>query len=231
MKPEFTAFPASARGAGGGKPRKIAAFLHRGPRIHRNRSLLPPPLGEVVRRDRKASEADGWGPTSVWLPPHPFAFANDLPRWGRGHGDVDSGPSARAAFGKIGRIAMKAEPFVRGLNFGEGIRWHEGRFWYSDFYKHQVWSASPSGDARAELTIDDRPSGLGWLPDGRLLLVAMVSQRVLRREKDGTVVLHADLKGLAKFHTNDMLVDSHGNAFIGCFGFDLDTFIEEKGVE
>ena len=63
-----------------------------------------------------------------------------------------------------------------------------------------------------------------------LLVVAMLSQRVLRREADGRAVLHADLKGFAKFHANDMLVDPHGNAFIGCFGFDLDAFIAEHGT-
>jgi sugar lactone lactonase YvrE len=125
---------------------------------------------------------------------------------------------------------MKAEPLVRGLNFGEGLRWHEGRFWYSDFHQHRVSSAAPEGSVRVELEIDDRPSGLGWLPDGRLLVVAMLSQRLLRREADGSAVLHADLKGLAKFHTNDMVVDKHGTAFIGCFGFDLDKFIEEHGT-
>jgi len=125
---------------------------------------------------------------------------------------------------------MKAEPFVKGLNFGEGLRWRDGRFWYSDFHQHRVSSAAPDGSVRVELEIDDRPSGLGWLPDGRLLVVAMLSQRLLRRETDGRAVLHADLKGLAKFHTNDMLVDKHGNAFIGCFGFDLDKFIEEHGT-
>jgi sugar lactone lactonase YvrE len=125
---------------------------------------------------------------------------------------------------------VKAEPFVRGLNFGEGVRWHDGRFWYSDFYQHRVSSAGSDGVPGVELEIEDRPSGLGWLPDGRLLVVAMVSQRLLRREKDGSVALHADLKGLAKFHTNDMIVDAHGNAFIGCFGFDLDHFIEEQGT-
>jgi sugar lactone lactonase YvrE len=125
---------------------------------------------------------------------------------------------------------MKAQPFVRGLNFGEGVRWHGGRFWYSDFHQHRVSSVAPDGSVRVELEIDDRPSGLGWLPDGRLLVVAMLSQRLLRREADGRAVLHADLKGLAKFHANDMLVDSHGNAFIGCFGFDIDAFIEEHGT-
>jgi sugar lactone lactonase YvrE len=125
---------------------------------------------------------------------------------------------------------MKAEPFVRGLKFGEGVRWHEGRFWYSDFFKHQVSSVAPDGGSRVELEIDDQPSGLGWLPDGRLLVVAMTSQRLLRREPDGSVVQHADLKPFAKFHANDMIVDSRGHAFIGCFGFDLHAFIEEHGA-
>jgi sugar lactone lactonase YvrE len=125
---------------------------------------------------------------------------------------------------------MKAEPFVTGLQFGEGLRWHQGRFWFSDFYKHHIASVGPGGDLRVELAIEDQPSGLGWLPDGRLLFVAMKSQRVLRREADGRVAVHADLSGLAKFHTNDMIVDAHGNAFVGCFGFDLDRFIVEQGA-
>jgi sugar lactone lactonase YvrE len=126
---------------------------------------------------------------------------------------------------------MKAEPFVQGLKFGEGLRWHEGRFWYSDFYNHRISSAAPDGTVRVEVEFDDRPSGLGWLPDGRLLFVAMQSQRVMRRETDGAIVQHADLKGLATFHTNDMIVDSRGNAFVGCFGFDLDKFIADNGPE
>lgn len=125
---------------------------------------------------------------------------------------------------------MKAEPFVRGLNFGEGLRWHEGRFWYSDFHQHRVSSVSPAGDVRTELEIDDQPSGLGWLPDGRLLVVSMIRQQVLRREPDGRVTMHADLSGLAKFHTNDMIVDARGNALVGCFGFDLDKFTTEHGA-
>ena len=126
---------------------------------------------------------------------------------------------------------MKAEPFVTGLSFGEGLRWHDGRFWYSDFYKHCISSVgSGGGDVRVELAIEDQPSGLGWLPDGRLLFVAMIGQKVMRREKDGSVVLHAGLKGLAKFHANDMIVDGRGNAFVGCFGFDLDKFVAEHGA-
>src|SRR5262249_45697461 len=125
---------------------------------------------------------------------------------------------------------MKAEPLVTGLRFGEGLRWHQGRFWYSDFYHHHVASVGPGGDKRVEFAIEDQPSGLGWLPDGRLLFVAMKGQSVMRREADGRIALHADLSGLAKFPTNDMIVDARGNAFVGCFGFDLDRFIVEQGA-
>lgn len=125
---------------------------------------------------------------------------------------------------------MKAETFVTGLKFGEGLRWHRGRFWYSDFYNHRISSVAPDGAVRIEIEFDDQPSGLGWLPDGRLLFVAMRSQRVMRREADGRVVQHADLGGLAKHFTNDMIVDARGNAFVGCFGFDLDKYIEEHGT-
>ncbi|MBL6936670.1 MAG: SMP-30/gluconolactonase/LRE family protein [Alphaproteobacteria bacterium] len=124
---------------------------------------------------------------------------------------------------------MKAEPFVTGLSFGEGLHWHQGRFWYSDFYRHRISTVGPGGDVRVEVEIEDQPSGLGWLPDGRLLFVAMTGQKVMRREADGRIVQHADLSGLATFHCNDMVVDAHGNAFVGCFGFNLDQFIAEKG--
>jgi sugar lactone lactonase YvrE len=129
---------------------------------------------------------------------------------------------------KGGRV--KAKSFVQGLKFGEGLRWRGSRFWYSDFHTHQVSSVAQDGSPRVELEIDDRPSGLGWLPDGRLLVVAMASQRLLRREPNGSVVLHADLKPFAKFYANDLIVDSGGHAFVGCFGFDLDAFIEEHGA-
>ena len=69
--------------------------------------------------------------------------------------------------------------------------------------------------------LDDRPSGLGWMPDGSLLAVAMTS-RAVWREVDGTLVLHADLSAIATGHCNDMVVDAAGNAYVGNFGFDFE---------
>ncbi|HEY1708945.1 MAG TPA: SMP-30/gluconolactonase/LRE family protein [Rhizomicrobium sp.] len=125
---------------------------------------------------------------------------------------------------------MKAEPFIEDLGFGEGMRWHDGRLWYSDFFLHRISSAAPDGSVRLEVEIADQPSGLGWLPDGRLLFVAMKTQKVMRREADGSLAVHADLSGLARFHTNDMLVTANGTAFVGCFGYDLDAYMTENGA-
>ncbi len=72
-------------------------------------------------------------------------------------------------------------PLLTGLHFGEGPRWHDGRLWFSDFHAHAVNSVSLAGDVRVELEIDDQPSGLGWLPDGSLLVVSMTERRLLRR--------------------------------------------------
>lgn len=110
-----------------------------------------------------------------------------------------------------------------GLDFGEGPRWHDGRLWFSDFYPHRVSSLGPAGDVRVELELDDQPSGLGWLPTGELLVVAMTSRQVRRVDADGDVHLHADLAPVAGGNTNDMVVDARGNAYVGNFGFDMDA--------
>jgi sugar lactone lactonase YvrE len=124
-------------------------------------------------------------------------------------------------------------PLVSGRYFCEGPRWREGRFWFSDFYAHEICSVGLDGSVRIEVTVegDERPSGLGWLPDGRLLFVAMLARKVMRREHDGTIVEHADLGDVATFHCNDMIVDELGRAYVGNFGFDLDPTLEAMGPE
>jgi sugar lactone lactonase YvrE len=120
---------------------------------------------------------------------------------------------------------------IGGIYFGEGPRWHDGRLWFSDFYAFAVKSVSLAGDLRTEFEIDDRPSGLGWMPDGSMLIVSMTKRQVLRRSVDGKMSVHADLSGVAGFHCNDMVVDATGRAYVGNFGFDLDAEMMARGVE
>ena len=116
--------------------------------------------------------------------------------------------------------------------FCEGPRWHEGRFWFSDFYAHEVCSVGLGGDVRVERSLgDEQPSGLGWLPNGDLLVVGMTKRQVWRRSAGNGLAVHADLNGIATFHANDMLVAPEGDAYVGNFGFDLDAFLMANGVE
>ena len=128
-------------------------------------------------------------------------------------------------------MAREVKVLAEGIYFGEGPRWHDGRLWFSDFYAHAVKSVSPAGDMRTEFEIDDQPSGLGWMPDGSMLIVGMTKRQVLRRGSDGKIAVHADLSDLATFHCNDMVVDLTGRAFVGNFGFNLDEEVATRPVE
>jgi len=116
---------------------------------------------------------------------------------------------------------------IDGIDFGEGPRWHDGRLWFSDFFQQTISSVEihpdGSGTRHVELRHDGRPSGLGWLPDGRLLFVSMLDRRLMRREHDGSVVVHADLSDVTGGHVNDMVVSSRGVAYVGNFGFDFEA--------
>lgn len=108
---------------------------------------------------------------------------------------------------------------LEGGSFFESPRWHEGRWWVSDFHRHRVLAIEPDGRARTVLEVDGRPSGLGWMPDGSLLVVSMADHRILRVTAGG-VSLHADVSQYCGGDLNDMVVDCRGRAYAGNFGFD-----------
>lgn len=118
-----------------------------------------------------------------------------------------------------------AKPLLTGLGVPESLRWHDGALWFSDMARGTVhrWTQADGLDTVAR--IPGRASGLGWLPDGRLLAVSMDERRVYRREPDGSLVVHADLDGIASGEANDMLVDRAGRAYVGNFGFDYHAFV------
>jgi len=119
-------------------------------------------------------------------------------------------------------MAHEVQVVLDGWSYTECPRWHDGRLWFADFYTHRVVSAAADGsDVRVEAQVPQQPSGLGWLPDGRLLVVSMRDRTLLRREESGELVVHADLAPYVTGHPNDMVVDAQGRAYVGNFGFDL----------
>ncbi|WP_141014548.1 SMP-30/gluconolactonase/LRE family protein [Nocardioides sambongensis] len=124
----------------------------------------------------------------------------------------------------------QATVLLEGLAFGEAPRWRDGRLWFSDFYRRGVYTVDEAGAEELVVEVPMQPSGLGWLPDGRLLVSSMVDRRVLRLEPDGELVLHADLADLAEFHVNDLVTDSAGGAYVGNFGYDLHADLHQREI-
>ena len=110
---------------------------------------------------------------------------------------------------------------AEGFTYTEGPRWHDGHLYFVDFYTYAIYRVEDDDTVTKVLDVPQQPSGLGWLPDGRMLAVSMKDRKVLRVEADGSVVEHADVHGLCTGHLNDMIVAPNGNAYAGNFGFDL----------
>jgi sugar lactone lactonase YvrE len=117
-------------------------------------------------------------------------------------------------------MLLKTTVLAEGFLFPEGPRWHEGKLWVSDMQARWVMTVDLQGNKGKIVEVPGSPSGLGWLPDGRLLVVSMTDRRLLRFDGAGLAEV-ADLSRLASFHCNDMVVDRQGRAYIGNFGFDF----------
>lgn len=117
-------------------------------------------------------------------------------------------------------ITLRTDLLAGGFGFPEAPRWHDGVLWFSDMASRCVRTVQLDGSSSVALHLQgDAPSGLGWTPDGDLLVVSMQHQRLLRA-RHGVVSTHARLAGLAIREVNDMVVDRHGGAYVGQFGFD-----------
>jgi sugar lactone lactonase YvrE len=108
------------------------------------------------------------------------------------------------------------ELIAEGCSFLEGPRWHRGALFVSDFYAHEVLRFDRDG-RHVVCEVEAQPSGLGFTPDGRLLIVSMLDRRLLRLD-DRSLTEVASFADLAPGPANDMVVDAAGRAYIGNFG-------------
>jgi sugar lactone lactonase YvrE len=113
---------------------------------------------------------------------------------------------------------MKPQPLANGFCFGEGPRWFEGLLWFSDMLGEAVHTADMRGSLTTLPLPGHSPSGLGFRPDGSLLIASTEDRQVLRYDGE-TVVTVADLADLAPANLGDMVVDDAGRAYIGCQAF------------
>ncbi|ASR36558.1 hypothetical protein BAY61_17880 [Prauserella marina] len=106
-----------------------------------------------------------------------------------------------------------------GGHYFEGARWHDGTWWVSDIYAKKVCTYDTEGNRTEIMHVEGNPSGLGWLPDGSLLVVSMHDRTLLRRTADGEVSVYADLSELCAYELNDMVINAAGQVYVGTIGF------------
>ena len=112
-------------------------------------------------------------------------------------------------------LAPEVRTLMTGLAMGESPRWHEERLWFSDWGAQEIITVDLHGKSEVVVrTSFALPFCIDWLPDGRLLVVSGREGLVLRRESDGTLITHADLRGLSLAGWNEIVVDGRGNAYI-----------------
>ena len=110
---------------------------------------------------------------------------------------------------------MIPEPLAKGFCFGEGPRWFEGLLWFSDMLGEAVHTVDMRGSLTTLPLPGHFPSGLGFRPDGSLLIASTEDRQVLRYDGEAVVTI-ADLARLAPANLGDMVIDDAGRAYIGC---------------
>jgi sugar lactone lactonase YvrE len=109
-------------------------------------------------------------------------------------------------------------PLATGFCFGEGPRWFEGLLWFSDMLGEAVHTVTLGGSMTALPLPGHAPSGLGFRPDGSLLIVSTEARQLLRYDGE-TVDTIADLSDVAPADLGDMVIDNLGRAYIGSQAF------------
>jgi sugar lactone lactonase YvrE len=106
-----------------------------------------------------------------------------------------------------------------GIVFPECPRWRGGSLWFADCHDGKVLNIAADGKLLESFDVPGNPAGLGWLPDGDMLIVSIDQLCIFRRRPDNRLTRHADLAPHHRFHANDMVVDRDGNAYVGEVGF------------
>lgn len=104
--------------------------------------------------------------------------------------------------------------------YPESPRWRRGKLWFSDVHAYALKTIDLDGHLTVVAEVPGRPAGLGFLPDGRLLLASALD-RCLWTWDGSDLRLAADLADVTLGLLNDMVVDGWGRAYVSDTGFNL----------
>lgn len=115
----------------------------------------------------------------------------------------------------------KLEILADGFIFLEGPRWHDNRLWLSDMRGETVYTLTEAGKRSKVASFPKHPSGINFLPDGRVVIVSMQDRKLIELEADGKQTEYVDLSSMVSYDINDSVCDAAGNIYVGNFGYDL----------
>ena len=115
----------------------------------------------------------------------------------------------------------KLEMLADGFIFLEGPRWHDKQLWLSDMRGETVYTLSEAGKRSKVASFPKHPSGISFLPDGRVVIVSMQDRKLMQVEAGGKLSEYADLSNMVSYDINDTVCDASGNIYVGNFGYDL----------
>jgi sugar lactone lactonase YvrE len=133
-------------------------------------------------------------------------------------------PAVHDTLAVICKGSLAPTPLADGFCFGEGPRWFEGLLWFSDMLGEAVHTCDRRGSLTTLPLPGHTPAGLGFRPDGSLLIVSAEDRQVLRYDGE-TVAPVADLSDLVPANLGDMVIDDLGRAYIGSQAFEGGTIV------
>jgi len=106
---------------------------------------------------------------------------------------------------------------TRGLYFGESPRWRDGTLYVSDMLGKKVYAIDAAGNRRVIAEMPHKPNGMGFLPNGELILSSMHEARLYRWTPQGPE-LYADLSAVFTGYVGDMVIDQQGRIYVDDVG-------------
>lgn len=114
------------------------------------------------------------------------------------------------------------QSWLQGLSWPESPRWHDNSFWFADVHNFRVMRAQAQEDEPDLIvSVPGRPAGMGFMPDGRLVVGSALDRKLWMLRADGTLELLADFSPMATGVLNDLVVDHEGRVWVGDTGFNL----------
>lgn len=77
-------------------------------------------------------------------------------------------------------MKIETKVLLSSLGFPEGPRWRNGKLFFSDAFAGKVIAVDEKGNSEITVEMKDFTSGLGFLNDGRMLIVSMQNRCLMR---------------------------------------------------